>query len=107
MGRGRAGQSSARRTSECKDRRARSDAPTKPCRKLGRTRCRCIELLADFCKYLIITVMKLALAVLVYVLIGVVLGAGILLAVAGKPWFLIAAFIAYVVAFGKIGCMTH
>jgi len=24
-----------------------------------------------------------------------------------KPWFLIAAFIAYVVAFGKIGCMTH
>jgi hypothetical protein len=51
--------------------------------------------------------MKLALAVLVYVLIGVVLGAGILLTVAGKPWFLIAAFIVYVVAFGKIGCMTH
>jgi F0F1-type ATP synthase assembly protein I len=53
------------------------------------------------------TPMKLALAVLVYVLIGVVLGAGILLTVAGKPWFLIAAVIAYVVAFGKIGCMTH
>ncbi len=51
--------------------------------------------------------MKLALAVLVYVLIGVALGAGILLTVAGKPWFLIAAVIAYVVAFGKIGCMTH
>jgi F0F1-type ATP synthase assembly protein I len=51
--------------------------------------------------------MKLALAVLVYVLMGVVLGFGIILTVAGKPWFLIAAFIAYVVAFGKIGCMTH
>ena len=50
-----------------------------------------IELLAHSFKNLIITVMKLALAVLVYVLIGVVLGAGILLTVAGKPWFLIAA----------------
>ena len=66
-----------------------------------------IERLAHFYKNLIITVMKLALAVLVYVLMGVVLGAGILLTVAGKPWFLIAAIIAYVVAFGKIGCMTH
>jgi hypothetical protein len=66
-----------------------------------------IELLAHFCKKLIITVMKFALAVLVYALIGVVLGAGILLTVAGKPWFLIAAIIAYVAAFGKIGCMTH
>jgi hypothetical protein len=51
--------------------------------------------------------MKFALAILVYVLIGVVLGAGILLTVAGKPWFLIAAVIAYVVAFARIGCMTH
>ena len=48
--------------------------------------------------------MKLALAVLAYLLMGVVLGAGILLTVAGKPWFLIAAFI---IAFGKIGCLTH
>jgi len=68
---------------------------------------RFIERLAPAGKYLIITVMKLALAVLVYVLIGVVLGTGILLTVAGKPWFLIAAVIAYVVAFGRIGCMTH
>jgi hypothetical protein len=66
-----------------------------------------IEQLAPADKNLIIIVMKLALAVLVYVLIGVVLGAGILLTVAGKPWFLIAAIIVYVVAFGKIGCMTH
>ena len=51
--------------------------------------------------------MKFALAILVYFLIAVVLGAGILLTVAGKPWFLIAALIVYVVAFGRIGCMTH
>jgi hypothetical protein len=51
--------------------------------------------------------MKLALAVLVYALIAVILGAGILLTVAGKPWFLIGALIVYVVAFGKIGCLTH
>jgi hypothetical protein len=51
--------------------------------------------------------MKLALAVLVYALIGVVLGCGILLATAGKPWFLLGALVVYVVAFGKIGCMTN
>jgi len=51
--------------------------------------------------------MKFYLAILVYLLIGLVLAAGILLACAGKPLFLILAFIAYVVAFGKLGCMTH
>jgi len=66
-----------------------------------------VERLAPTDNPLIITVMKFALAILVYLLMGVVLGAGILLTVAGKPWFLIAAIVAYVVAFGKIGCMTH
>lgn len=51
--------------------------------------------------------MKLALAVFVYAAMALVLGAGILLLMAGKPWFLIVALLAYVVAFGKIGCMTH
>jgi len=51
--------------------------------------------------------MKLALAVLVYVVIGLVLSLGILLLLAGKPWLFIIAFLAYVVTFGKIGCMTH
>ncbi len=51
--------------------------------------------------------MKFALAILVYGLMGVVLSAGILLLLAGKPWFLIIAFLVYVVAFGKIGCLTH
>jgi hypothetical protein len=51
--------------------------------------------------------MKFALAILVYFVMASVLGAGILLLVAGKPWLLIIAFIAFVVAFGKLGCMTH
>jgi hypothetical protein len=51
--------------------------------------------------------MKFALATLVYLLIGLVIGAGILLLLAGKPWLLLLALLAYVVAFGRLGCMTH
>ena len=51
--------------------------------------------------------MKFALAILVYLLMAAVIGAGILLVVAGKPLFLIIALIAFVVAFGRLGCMTH
>jgi len=51
--------------------------------------------------------MKLALAILAYFLIALVLGAGILLLVAGKPWLLIIGFLAFVVAFGKYGCTSH
>ena len=51
--------------------------------------------------------MKFALAILAYGLIGLVLSAGILLLLAGKPWLLIISLVTYVVAFGKIGCMTH
>jgi hypothetical protein len=51
--------------------------------------------------------MKLALAGLVYLVIALVLGLGILLLVAGKPWPLIIAFLVYVVAFGKIGCLSQ
>lgn len=51
--------------------------------------------------------MKLALAVLIYGLMAAVLGAGIFFAAIGKPLFLVIVFIVFVVAFGKIGCMTH
>jgi hypothetical protein len=51
--------------------------------------------------------MKLALAVLTYLIMAVILGAGILLLVAGNPWLLIIAVVAFVVAFGRLGCMTH
>jgi len=49
--------------------------------------------------------MKFFLAVVVYLLISVILGWGILLAVKGNPWLLIVSFLAYAVAFGKIGCL--
>jgi len=49
--------------------------------------------------------MKFVLGIVAYLVIGVVLGAGILQLVQGKPWLLIVGFLAYVVAFGKIGCL--
>jgi hypothetical protein len=49
--------------------------------------------------------MKFALAILAYLIIGLVLGWGILSAVKGNIWVLVIAFLAYVVAFGKIGCL--
>jgi len=51
--------------------------------------------------------MKLLFAFAVWIAMGVVLGTGILLAVKGSPWLLIAAFVGFVVAVGKIGCMAH
>jgi len=47
------------------------------------------------------------LAVLVYLLMGLVLSAGILLLLAGKPWLLLLGLLAFVVAFGKIGCQPR
>lgn len=51
--------------------------------------------------------MNLALAILVYLLIAALLGIGVILLVSGKPLLLIIVVIAYVVSFGKLGCMTH
>jgi hypothetical protein len=51
--------------------------------------------------------MKFALAILVYLLMAAIIGAGILLIVAGKPLFFAIVLIVYVVAFGRLGCMTH
>jgi len=51
--------------------------------------------------------MKLALAALVYSLIALILSVGILLLITGKPWLLIIALVAYVVAFAKIGCLSQ
>ena len=49
--------------------------------------------------------MKLLMATLAYVMIGVLLGWGILLAVKGQPWMLIVGLLAYAVAFAKLGCL--
>ena len=51
--------------------------------------------------------MKLLYAFAVWIGMGVVLGIGILAAVKGSPWLLIAGLIGFVIAVGKIGCETH
>jgi len=51
--------------------------------------------------------MKFTLSFVVYVLIAAVLGWGILLAVHGSFWLLIASVAFYVLAFARIGCMHH
>jgi hypothetical protein len=49
--------------------------------------------------------MKFFAAILAYLVIGLILGAGIYEAVEGHFWFLAVGVIAYVVAFAKIGCL--
>ena len=51
--------------------------------------------------------MKFPLAILAYLAIGLVLGLGILFAVKGNYWLLIASALAYLFAFAKIGCLHH
>jgi hypothetical protein len=48
---------------------------------------------------------KFLLALMVYVLMALLLGWGILLAVRGEPWLLLAGLVAYCVAFAKLGCL--
>jgi hypothetical protein len=58
-------------------------------------------------KDIIIASMKLLFAVLVFLAMGLVLGAGILMLQGGKPWLLIAGLVAYTLAFVRIGCLSH
>ena len=51
--------------------------------------------------------MKFALAILVYVVIALILGLGIIEVVHGKPWLLIAGAVGFIVAFARIGCKSH
>ena len=61
-----------------------------------------------FAERITFALMKLFLAVVVYLVIGLILGAGIFLAAAkGSPWVLIVGALVYIVAFGKIGCTSH
>jgi hypothetical protein len=49
--------------------------------------------------------MKLLFAILVYLVIGLALGWGLLLAVKGSWWFLVVGVLAYLIAFAKFGCL--
>ena len=54
-----------------------------------------------------ITAMKFALAILVYLLMGAVIGVGVLLLIAGKPLLFIIGLVAFILAFAKFGCLTQ
>ena len=49
--------------------------------------------------------MKFLLAIIAYLAIALMLGWGILLAIKGEPWLLIVGFLAYALAFAKLGCL--
>jgi membrane protein implicated in regulation of membrane protease activity len=50
--------------------------------------------------------MRFLLAILAYLVMALILGWGFLLAVKGNPWLLIVGFLAYAVAFAKMGCLS-
>jgi hypothetical protein len=49
--------------------------------------------------------MKFYLAVFAYLVISFLLGWGVLLCFKGNPWLLIVSFLAYAIAFAKLGCL--
>ena len=51
--------------------------------------------------------MKLFSVILVWLIMGAILGTGLLWAVQGSPWLLLLGVIGFIVAVGKIGCATH
>ena len=53
----------------------------------------------------IMTAMTLILVMLTWLIMAAVLVAGILMAVGGKFWLLALAVIAFIVLFGKYGCL--
>jgi hypothetical protein len=64
-------------------------------------------LLARRVKAFTIIPMNFALAILAYLVIAAIFGAAILLLVAGKPLLFIISLIVFVLAFGKLGCLTQ
>jgi hypothetical protein len=51
--------------------------------------------------------MKFMLAILAHLVIGLVLSWGMLLTVKGEPGLLIVGFLAYALAFAKLGCLPN
>ena len=51
--------------------------------------------------------MKFLSALIVWFVMGAIITAGIVMAVAGKPWLLFVGLLGFIFAVGKIGCATH
>jgi hypothetical protein len=58
-------------------------------------------------KTVLSTAMKFALAILVFLMMAVILGGGILALMAGKPLLLIVGVVGFVLLFAKFGCLSH
>jgi hypothetical protein len=52
-------------------------------------------------------VTKLLLAILVWLIMGAAIAAGILLAFKGSLWLLIVSLLGFIFLVGKIGCLSH
>ena len=51
--------------------------------------------------------MKFSLAILTFVVMALILAAGILALLAGKPMLLIIGAVAFIGLFAKFGCLSH
>ena len=51
--------------------------------------------------------MKFLLAMLVWLIMGAVIGTGIILAFKGTVWLLLLALLAFIIMVAKIGCLSH
>ena len=51
--------------------------------------------------------MNFVLSIATYLVMGLILAAGILMAVKGSFWLLIAGFVTYLVLLAKFGCHSH
>jgi hypothetical protein len=51
--------------------------------------------------------MKLVFAVAVWLIMGAIISTGLVLAVNGSPWLLLAGVLGFIIAVGKIGCASH
>jgi hypothetical protein len=51
--------------------------------------------------------MKFLLAMLVWLIMGAVIAAGIILAFKGTVWLLILALLTFIIMVAKIGCLSH
>jgi hypothetical protein len=51
--------------------------------------------------------MKLIYAFAVWLIMGALIGSGLLMAVNGSPWLLLASVLGFIIAVGKIGCLSH
>ena len=51
--------------------------------------------------------MKFYAAIVIWLVMAAIIGTGLLLAVKGSPWLLLASLAGFVIAIAKIACLQH